>query len=168
MLPGPGGGLISAMATVDTVNGRIDAHQMGLTLIHEHFFSGDEAISAQWPHVRDPDREFDLALESADALKRHRVKTVVDPTAPLIGRDVRKLNRLGTETGLQIVACTGVYTYNHLPEYLRNRSADQIAELFVHDIVHGIQGTEIKAAFIKCASDRPGLTKRIEKVHRAA
>src|SRR5919106_1030959 len=37
-----------------------------------------------------------------------------------------------------------------------------------HDIERGIQGTEIKAAFIKCAADEPGLTENVVKVHRAA
>ena len=31
------------MATVTGVNGPIDADELGLTLIHEHFFSSDEA-----------------------------------------------------------------------------------------------------------------------------
>jgi predicted metal-dependent phosphotriesterase family hydrolase len=56
------------MATVETVNGQIDVEELGLTLIHEHFFSSDEAVTAQWPHVRDRDREFELALESAEAI----------------------------------------------------------------------------------------------------
>ena len=43
-----------------------------------------------------------------------------------------------------------------------------MAGLFVHDIEEGIQGTDVKAAFIKCAADEPGVTERIEKVHRAA
>jgi phosphotriesterase-related protein len=72
------------------------------------------------------------------------------------------------QTGLQVVACTGIYTYEHLPSALLTRDADQIAELFVADIERGIQGTEIKAAFIKCAADEPGVTENIEKVHRAA
>ena len=42
-----------------------------------------------------------------------------------------------------------------------------MADLFVHDIEQGIQGTEIKAAFLKCAADEPGVTENIEKVHRA-
>ena len=43
-----------------------------------------------------------------------------------------------------------------------------MADLFVHDIEEGIQGTDIKAAFLKCAADEPGVTPNIEKVHRAA
>jgi phosphotriesterase-related protein len=38
----------------------------------------------------------------------------------------------------------------------------------VHDIEQGIQRTEIKAAFVKCAADEPGVNERVEKVHRAA
>ncbi|HTX30692.1 MAG TPA: hypothetical protein VMD09_04860 [Solirubrobacteraceae bacterium] len=156
------------MATVQTVQGAIDAQELGLTLIHEHFFSSDEAVSVQWPHVRDRELEDSLARETAEAVKNHGVKTVVEPTAMLLGRDIGASRRLADDSGLQIVACTGIYTYDHLPQFLVNRSEDFIAELFVHDLEQGIQGTDIKAAFIKCAADEPGVTERVEKVHRAA
>ncbi len=156
------------MATVETVGGRIDVEDLGLTLIHEHFFSSDEAVSVQWPHVRERDKEFELAMESAQAVKGHGVKTVVEPTAMLLGRDVLASQRLAQEAGLQIVLCTGIYTYDHLPQFLLNRSEDYIADLFVHDIEQGIQGSEVKAAFIKCAADEPGVNERVEKIHRAA
>jgi phosphotriesterase-related protein len=156
------------MATVETTGGQIDIEELGLTLIHEHFFSSDEAVSAQWPHVRDQAQEFALAMESAQAVKSHGVKTVVEPTAMLLGRDVQASRRLASESGLQIVMCTGIYTYDHLPQFLLNRSEDFIADLFVHDIEQGIQGSDVKAAFIKCAADEPGVNERVEKVHRAA
>ena len=35
------------MAAVQGVEGPIDVEELGLTLIHEHFFSGDEAVAAQ-------------------------------------------------------------------------------------------------------------------------
>jgi phosphotriesterase-related protein len=156
------------MASVEGVNGPIDADGLGLTLIHEHFFSGDEAVTAQWPHARDRDQEWTLAMESADAVKSHDVKTVVEPTAMMLGREVSVLQKLASETGLQIVACTGIYTYDHLPMFLTTRDADFVAGLYVHDIEQGIQGTDAKAAFIKCAADEPGITENVEKLHRAA
>jgi phosphotriesterase-related protein len=85
-----------------------------------------------------------------------------------LGRDVGFMRRVSEETGLQVVPCTGIYTYDHLPPFFVSRSPDQIAELFVADIEQGIQGTDIKAAFIKCAADEPGITENVEKVHRAA
>jgi len=156
------------MATVETVGGQIDAGELGLTLIHEHFFSSDEAVSAQWPHVRDHAQEHALALQAAGEVLDRGVRTVVEPTAMLLGRDVRASQRVAAETGLQIVVCTGIYTYDHLPQFLLNRSEDFMAELFAHDIEEGIQDTAVKAAFIKCAADEPGVNERIEKVHRAA
>ncbi|MEA2405553.1 MAG: phosphotriesterase-related protein [Thermoleophilaceae bacterium] len=156
------------MPQVETTAGPIDADQLGKTLIHEHFRAQDEAVAVQWPHVHDEDAEYALALESANGVIGHGVKTVVEPTGMLLGRDVRVSKRIADDTGLQIVVCTGIYTYEYLPQFLANRDADAIAELFVHDIEEGIQGTEIKAALIKCAADEPGVTENIEKVHRAA
>jgi phosphotriesterase-related protein len=77
------------------------------------------------------------------------------------------MKRVADETGVQIVACTGIYTYDFLPHYFENRSEDQIAEHFVHDLQQGCQGTDIRAAFLKCAADAPGVTEHVEKVHRA-
>ncbi|HEV3129351.1 MAG TPA: hypothetical protein VGY32_10235 [Solirubrobacteraceae bacterium] len=156
------------MPTVQTVTGPVEADAFGVTLIHEHFFSADEMVSRQWPHVRNDEDDYGLALTTAAAVRRHGVQTVVDPSAAMLGRDVRALARLAGDSGLQLVTCTGIYTYDYLPQFLTHRSADFMAQLFVHDIERGIQGTEIRAAFIKCAADQPGLTEGVEKVHRAA
>src|SRR4051794_34893473 len=146
------------MAEVQTTAGPIDAADLGKTLIHEHFRGRDEAVAHQWPHLYDEDEEWRLCMEQADAVKQHGVKTIVEPTAMLLGRNVSLLQKVAGETGLNIVACTGIYTYDHLPQFFLNRDADAMAELFVHDIEQGIQGTDVKAAFIKCAADEPGVT----------
>jgi phosphotriesterase-related protein len=156
------------MPQVQTVTGPVDADELGLTLVHEHFRGRDEATVFQWPHVHDEDEEYAQALEQAKAVLGHGVKTVVEPTAMMLGRDVPFSRRLAQETGLQLVACTGIYTYEHLPINLQTRDADYIAGLFTHDIEHGIQGTDARAAFIKVAADEPGVTDNIEKLHRAA
>src|SRR3954465_1107009 len=156
------------MGEVQTTAGAIDSRELGRTLIHEHFRGRDEAVAHQWPHVYDEDEEWRLSIEQANAVKEHGVTTIVEPTAMAGGRNVDLLRRIAEETGLNIVPCTGIYTYDHLPHFFENRDVDAMAELFVHDIEQGIQGTDIKAAFIKCAADAPGVTENIEKVHRAA
>ncbi len=85
----------------------------------------------------------------------------------LLGRDIRFAERVARDTGLQVVACTGIYTYDHLPLFWQSRSADVMSDAFVHDIEQGIQGTDIKATFLKCVADEPGVTENVEKVHRA-
>src|SRR3954447_20644046 len=156
------------MGDVQTTAGAIDSSALGKTLIHEHFRGRDEAVAHQWPHVYDANEEWRTSIEQANAVKEHGVKTIVEPTAMMLGRNVELLQRIAEETGLNIVTCTGIYTYDHLPHYFDFRDADAIAELYVHDIEEGIQGTGVKAAFIKCAADEPGITPNVEKLHRAA
>src|SRR5947209_12630827 len=107
------------MPAVETVAGRIDVEELGLTLIHEHFFSSDEAVTVQWPHVRQHEQEYSLALESAEAVKGRGVNTVGEPTAMLLGRDVRTAQRLASDAGLGLVARAGSFTYDHPPQLLR-------------------------------------------------
>jgi phosphotriesterase-related protein len=156
------------MPEVETVNGPVDVEELGLTLIHEHFRATDEAGRMQFPHLYDEQREWDAAMSDAKAVKGHGVKTVVEPSAMFLTRDAAFSKRVADETGLNIILATGVYTYDYVPQFLANRDEDAVAAIYVHEIENGIQGTGIKAAFIKCAADAPGLTPTIEKLHRAA
>jgi phosphotriesterase-related protein len=156
------------MPEVETVNGPVDMEELGLTLVHEHFRVTDEAGRMQFPHLYDEQGEWDAAITDANAVKGHGVKTVVEPSAMFHARDAAFSKRVADESGLNVILATGVYTYDHLPQFLANRDEDAIAAIFVHEIENGIQGTGIKAAFIKCAADAPGVTPTIEKIHRAA
>jgi phosphotriesterase-related protein len=156
------------VATVETVNGPVDADELGLTLIHEHFRATDEATRFQFPHLYDEQAEWDAAIADANAVKGHGVTTVVEPSAMFLHRDAAFSKRVADESGLNVILATGVYTYDHLPQPFLNRSEDQIAEIYLHEFEHGIQGTGIKPAFIKCAADAAGMTPNVEKMQRAA
>src|SRR5215217_9761008 len=156
------------MPTVETTGGPVDVDELGLTLIHDHFRATDEAGRMQFPHLYDEQREWEAALSDANAIRGHGVQTVVEPSAMFLTRDAAFSKRVADESGLNVILATGVYTYDHLPQPLQNRTEDQIAEIFVYEIENGIQGTGIKPAFIKCAADEPGVTPNVEKIHRAA
>ena len=153
---------------IHTVGGPIPAAELGVTLGHEHLRFRDDAVAAQWPRRYDDAEHFESAVAMVELAKRHGVRTIVDPTAMNAGRDVAFMTRVAEATGVQVVACTGIYTFDKLPFYFENRSIDVMAEHFVEDIRSGIQGTEIRAAFIKTAADLAGITEGVEKVHRAA
>ncbi len=155
------------MATVQTVQGPVEADQLGLVLGHEHVRFRDEAVAAEWPERYDEQAELDAALQAVQAAKSRGVQTIVDPTAMFGGRDVRFMKRVADETGVSIVACTGIYSYDYLPHYFENRDTDTMAEHFVADLERGVQGTDIRAAFLKCAADAAGVTEHVEKIHRA-
>ena len=77
-------------------------------------------------------------------------------------------------TGLQVTLATGLYTYDVLPRLwhfmgpgtLLNGD-EPLDELFKRDIEEGIEGTDIKAAMLKCAVDHDGLTEHVERVLRS-
>lgn len=156
------------MASVESVSGPIEEQQLGPTLIHEHLRFTDEGVRFQWPHLYDDQAEYDAALADARAVLANGIKTIVDPAALFAGREVTFWKRVADEAGVQVALCTGIYTYGPLPRFFDYRTPDEIAELFVHDIEQGIQGSDVKAAFIKCACDEPGMNENVEKIHRAA
>jgi phosphotriesterase-related protein len=155
------------MGSVETVQGAIDADELGVTLVHEHVRFRDEAVAAEWPERYDEQTELEAALAAVGAAKDRGVRSIVDPTAMFGGRDVRFMKRVAEQAGVRIVACTGIYSYGHLPHYFENRDIDAMTDHFVSDIESGIQGTDIKAAFLKCAADAAGVTENVEKIHRA-
>jgi phosphotriesterase-related protein len=157
---------------VETTEGPIDADRLGRTLIHEHLMSASEAVRYQFPHLYDFDDERERSLAALRAVKEQGFDTFVDPGCMDLARDAALARELAAEAGIQMVLCTGVYGqhYTFLPHYFQNRDEDHLAGAFVHDIEsdEGIQGTGVKAAFIKCAADEPGITPDVEKIHRAA
>jgi phosphotriesterase-related protein len=155
------------MSEVQTVQGPIDESELGLTLVHEHVRFRDEAVAEQWPGRYDEQLELDAALLAVNDAKDRGVRTIVDPTAMFGGRDVRFCKRVADQTGVRIVACTGIYSYDYLPHYFENRDIDVMADHFVEDIETGVQQTGIRAAFLKCAADAAGVTEHVEKIHRA-
>ena len=155
------------MSTVQTVQGPVAGEELGVVLTHEHVRFRDEAVAAEWPDRYDAQAELDAALVAVEAAKSRGVQTIVDPTAMFGGRDVRFMKRVADQTGVRIIACTGIYSYDYLPHYFENRDIDVMAAHFVADLQAGVQGTTIRAAFLKCAADAPGVTEHVEKIHRA-
>jgi phosphotriesterase-related protein len=158
------------MTTVETTAGPIDASAMGRTLCHEHLGTTSEAVRAQFPHLYDEQAEFDAAVTQVRRAMEHGVRTIVDPACMDLGRDARFAQRVAAETGIQLVLATGIYGehYSFIAHHFETRDEDYLADVFVHDLEQGIQGTAIKAAFLKTAADEPGITPGVEKVHRAA
>ena len=155
------------MGEVQTVQGPVDGDDLGLTLAHEHVRFRDEAVAAEWPGRYDDDLEMQAAVLAVGEAAKRGVRTIVDPTAMFGGRDVRFMRSVAEQTGVRIVPCTGIYSYDYLPPYFENRDIDVMADHFVEDIERGIQGTDIRAGFLKCAADAPGVTEHVEKIHRA-
>ncbi len=167
------------MTRVPIVGGEIDASQMGRTLMHEHIFIRTPELQEAWPGFMDFDEERAIAdaHEKLKALKAEGIDTIVDMTAPGLGRQVKRVARAVEGTGLQVIVVTGYYTYTDLPFPMKyngpgklfNNDPDDafLVDLFVRDIEEGIEGTDIRAGVVKCCTDLPGVTEDIERLIRA-
>ena len=160
------------MALVETVRGPVEAEALGTTLMHEHVFVLSEEIRENYPAGWDEDDRVDDAIAKLNALAARGCQTIADPTVIGLGRDIRRIRRVAEGTALNIIAATGLYTYNEVPLYFRYRlphegGLDPMARLFIGDLTEGIAGTGVKAAFLKCAVDEQGLTPGVERVLRA-
>lgn len=166
------------MTTIPTLTGERDPGQLGVTLMHEHIFIRTPELQEAFPGFMDWDSGavMTLARDRLTALRQSGVDTIVDCTAPGLGRDIRLMAKAAEGTGLQVIACTGYYTFTTLPfpfqyhgpgRLFEDRNDEMLVSLFVRDIEEGIQGTGIRAGILKCCTDEPGVTPDVERVLRA-
>jgi phosphotriesterase-related protein len=155
------------MATVQTATGPIDTAALGFTLMHEHIYVLTEGLYATFPHLWDREARIKRATEALAEAKAHGVSTIVDLTVLGLGRDVTLAREVSKRSGVNVIVATGLYTYDEVPRYFAMRDVDHMADLFVRDIEQGIQGTDIRAAILKVATDEKGVTEGVEKVLRA-
>ena len=157
------------MSTVETVRGPVAAAELGATLAHEHVFVMQPEALVNYGRVWGSSY-WDEELRVADAVEKLRavraagIRTLVDPTAPGLGRNIPRIQRINAEVDLNIVVATGVYAFLELPNFLHYRSAEAIAELFVRELRVGIDDTGVKAGFVKFAVEEHGLAGDIPKI----
>jgi phosphotriesterase-related protein len=155
------------MATVNSVLGPLDTADLGFTLTHEHVVTSSAGILQTYPELYgDYGRFVEQAAAALTEAREGGVRTMIDLSTLDLGRDVRLLADLSRRTGVQIVAATGIW--RDIPRALWSRTPDEVAALFVREIVVGIEGTGIKAGIIKVANDAEGVTREGETILRAA
>jgi phosphotriesterase-related protein len=160
---------------VETVRGAVPTAELGVTLMHEHVFVLTPDSQRNWEDDWDEDDRIADAVDKLTALTAAGVRTIADPTVDGLGRDIRRVATVNDAVpDLNIIPATGVYTYADVPGYFAMRGPgalpdlpEPLVDLFVRDVREGIQGTNIKAAFFKCAIDHHGLTPGVERVLRA-
>jgi len=157
------------MTLVPTVTGEISGEALGFTLAHEHLRarSDRETVEVQFPHLFDVSAEISEAAAALRKARKLGVRTICDPTVMGLSRDVRFMRAVSEAAGAHVVAATGVYCLAMLPRYFANGSIEELASAFIHDLTKGIQGTSIRAGFLKCATDGAGVTADVEKSLRA-
>ncbi|MQY09549.1 phosphotriesterase family protein [Actinomadura macrotermitis] len=165
------------MPAVETARGPVDVDDLGRTYMHEHVF----VLSTEHVQNYGAGAWWDEEERTADAVVKLRelvergVRTIADPTVWGLGRYIPRIARIaGQVPELNIIVATGIYSYNDVPFQFHYRGPgtllggpDPMVADFVRDLTEGIGETGVKAAFLKCAIDAPGLTPGVERILRA-
>jgi phosphotriesterase-related protein len=152
--------------TVMTVTGPIDPEALGLTLPHEHLwlnlvreYRADGLINDEA-----------LVLRELGYYKQVGGRTIVECTSQGLGRDAEVLKRLSEASDVQVVMGCGLYRDPYIDrDWLDQTSTNELADLIVSEIEHGVGTTGIKPGVIgEVGCDRWYISAAEERSLRAA
>ena len=163
------------MAVVESVRGPVELDRLGQTLMHEHVFVlSTEHVQNYGSDWWDEEARVADAITKMDALYAKGIHTIVDPTVWGLGRYIPRIQRIATQTPVNIIVATGLYVYEELPQQYAYRGPGLLIDIpepmvtdFSRDITEGIGDTGVKAAFLKCAMETAELTPGVERIARA-
>jgi phosphotriesterase-related protein len=162
------------MPQVNSVKGAIDVANLGRTLMHEHIFVLSPEFQQNYPERwGDEAARVQDAVEQLRRLKAQGIDSLVDMTVVGSGRYVPRIQQIAGQVDINILVAAGLYTVNELPRYLQGRErgsqfrgSKMLLDMLMKDIQEGVAGTGVKAAILKCATDRQGVTPDVEIVLR--
>ncbi|ARF54240.1 phosphotriesterase family protein [Streptomyces gilvosporeus] len=152
----------SAGPVVRTVLGDLDPADLGVCDAHDHLFLRSPQMPGQ--ELADPG----AAAAELAAFRAAGGAAVVQWTPYGMGRGAAELPGLARESGVTIVAATGLHQAVHyLPEVLERVRAD-LAGVFVAELTEGIGTTGVPAGMIKVAGGFHGLDRHARYTMAAA
>lgn len=92
----------------------------------------------------------------------------MEGTAIDYGRDVRALESVAKQVPVHIVCTTGFNKGPFYPQWVTEMSIEELEELFERELLEGIDGTSVRAGYIKVGTSYNRILPTEEKVLRAA
>jgi phosphotriesterase-related protein len=156
------------MPILQTLKGPVSTDSLGLMLPHEHLFVDLRGPIAPNYGEAEPEAVAHLMKPYLDAIEAAGVTAFVDCAPVGVGRNITALKYLADRTPIHIVAPTGVYKQGFIPSEWLDLSAEALADIWIGELTEGIEGTGIKAGFIKVALIDDGPTAIEARNLRAA
>lgn len=148
------------MGRIRTVLGDISPEDFGPALVHEHILVDFAPINEVNKSRYDPEEVFEVMFPYLVEIKDLGIRGFVECSTAYMGRDVRILKKLSEATGIHILVNTGFFLEPYIPRYAFEYSIEDIADEWIREIKEGIDGTDVRAGFIKIAVE-PGEMKEI-------
>jgi phosphotriesterase-related protein len=156
------------MSKVRTVLGDIDAQDLGFTMAHEHILTHPqgEGSKAEIGHHLD---SLDKAVQMLQEFKAIGGGCIIETTPESWGRNTPGMVEASKKSGVHVVACTGYICEEHgMEPEVSDWSIDFIADRMIKDVTEGMDGTTVKAGWVKAGTAYMNITANEEKVLRAA
>ena len=154
--------------SIQTIRGAIPVEELGLVLPHEHLFTDQRGSLVPDYAVAEPEVVAQVMGPYLAAAHAVGVTALVECSTVGVGRNIAVLQYLAEITPIHIVAPTGLYREEFIPPGIRSMSAEQLAEEWVRDLTEGIEGTLVRAGFIKLSVSDDGPTAREVRNLKAA
>lgn len=157
---------------VMTVDGTIDASEMGTTLVHEHvlvdWIGPDSTGYHRWNREEVVERVLPFVMEA----KERGVKTIIECTGKYLGHDPYVVAELSRQSGVQFLTNTGYYgavDNQFIPEQAYHESAEEIANQWIDEFENGIDGSGIRPGIMKISvAQEESLSELHQKIVQAA
>ncbi|MET7654546.1 phosphotriesterase [Streptomyces sp. NPDC005486] len=133
------------MRAVRTVLGDVPAERLGVCDAHDHLFFGSPRLPGQELNSRS------AARAELDAFRAQGGDAVVQWTPYGLGRRAADLPPLSRETGVHLVAATGLHQDVHYDEATLDGLRHRLAEVFVAELTEGIGTSGVRAGLVKVA-----------------
>lgn len=133
------------MSAVRTVLGDVRPQDLGVCDAHDHLFFGSPRLPGQEL------RSVSAARAELAAFRALGGGSVVQWTPYGLGRRAADLPQLSRESGVHVVAATGLHQAVHHSQDTLDGLRGRLAEIFVGELTEGIGTSRVRAGLIKVA-----------------
>lgn len=156
------------MTQLFTTLGPKKADELGLILPHEHIFV--DLRTPDTPGFAEADAQDVIDLMAPEIRKAQAVGvTALVECSPVgVGRRADMDKAVSEATQFPVVMPTGIYREPWVPAWAREASEDALYEWMVGELNGDIDGSGVRAAWIKLSAGDDGLTEIETKILRAA
>jgi len=147
------------MSFFRTVLGDVSSEDMGITYSHEHIVIEESFLTMDNPDFLLSDIGK-IVIELA-GLRSLGCSTMVDTMPVNAGRNVLKMANISEQTGINIIMSTGLHLEKYYPpsHWRYSYTTEQLARLFIEDIVTGIDRNDYNGPIVERAAHKAGVIK---------
>jgi phosphotriesterase-related protein len=144
---------------IRTVLGDIAPSELGVTQTHEHLYC-DQRLHLNTDNfpsdassmvLRDPD----LVVAALGDFRQAGGRAIAEMSVTGLARDVAVLRDISDRAGIHVVATSGFYTEESLPDFARSASVTELTDFLLKELTEGADGTDIRPGLLKSGVGRP-------------